>query len=164
MQCVVSIVPRAVAHRGQFPMILASSSMAHLPKNHSKMHENGLWRKIFFACGALIRASGRLPHGRDVLSAKIGDPGCTIIPVTADRESPPRDKLTKDARTASTHAPPRLHAPARQAAAHRALRRHQAQRARQRRARGRRGRPGRRRRRRRWCRPTRPRSPNPRGS
>ena len=56
VQCVVSIVPRAVAHRGQFPMILASSSMAHLPKNHSKMHENGLWRKIFFACGALIGA------------------------------------------------------------------------------------------------------------
>ena len=61
MQCVVSIVPRAVAHRGQFPMILASSSMAHLPKNHSKMHENGLWRKIFFACGALIGAPPRPP-------------------------------------------------------------------------------------------------------
>ena len=61
MQCVVSMVPRAVAHRGQFSMILASSSMAHLPKNHSKMHENGLWRKIFFACGALIGAPPRPP-------------------------------------------------------------------------------------------------------
>ena len=48
--------------------------------------------KFFLACGALMRASGRLPHGRGGLPAKIRDPGCTIIPVTAEWESPPREQ------------------------------------------------------------------------
>ena len=55
-------------------MIRDLTSLAQPLKNHSKFKENGLLAKNFFACGALLRASGRPSHGRDGLAAKIRDP------------------------------------------------------------------------------------------